>query len=578
MHAGGSLKEKNMKKDKPGSRISLSVVMTCVIIGLVLTVLGSVLIFFIEFYQNSMEQNAAITSEQAVVQVMNTVEDYTEGMAESMRLISVYMGKPSEERNEFFRSFMEIRSDVVAVTTYNQEGELLDCWSDGLKRKAAMLQNLSYMEEPEGRGLRISKPHVETLFEEYYPWVVTICQNMRDEDGEELQVFMDIRFSNIASYVDDVGIGQHGYCFIQDMEGNLVYHPQQQLIYSGLKEEMTGELKSLSDGSYTRTNVIYTLHTLENCNWRVVGVSYVDELITGRVEGMIRICVILLFLVLVTAILIGILFSKVFAQPAKRLTGAMEAFEKETEDFQFVTVRGTSEISALSDSFGHMVVRIQELMEQVRQEEITLRKTELNALQAQINPHFLYNTLDSIAWMCEEDRTKEAVEMVNALARLFRISISRGHELITLEKEVEHAKSYLKIQNYRYKNQFAYEFDVEESCLSYLCNKITLQPIIENAIYHGIDRMVDEGYIKICIREEEMAIRMTVTDNGVGMSEEQCQEILHREAGDRTGIGIKNVNDRIRIYFGEEYGLHITSELDEGTCVEIRIPKLTELK
>ncbi len=578
MHAGGSLKEKNMKKDKLGSRISLSVVMTCVVIGLVLTVLGSVLIFFIEFYKNSMEQNAAITSEQAVVQVMNTVEDYTEGMAESMRLISVYMGKPLEERNEFFRSFMEIRSDVVAVTTYNQKGELLDCWSGGLKRKTTMLQNLSYMEEPEGRGLRISKPHVETLFEEYYPWVVTICQNMRDEDGEELQVFMDIRFSNIASYVDDVGIGQHGYCFIQDMEGNLVYHPQQQLIYSGLKEEMTGELKSLSDGSYTRTNVIYTLHTLENCNWRVVGVSYVDELITGRVEGMIRICVILLFLVLVTAILIGILFSKVFAQPAKRLTGAMEAFEKETENFQFVTVRGTSEISALSDSFGHMVVRIQELMEQVRQEEITLRKTELNALQAQINPHFLYNTLDSIAWMCEEDRTKEAVEMVNALARLFRISTSRGHELITLEKEVEHAKSYLKIQNYRYKNQFAYEFDVEESCLSYLCNKITLQPIIENAIYHGIDRMVDEGYIKICIREEEMAIRMTVTDNGVGMSEEQCQEILHREAGDRTGIGIKNVNDRIRIYFGEEYGLHITSELDEGTCVEIRIPKLTELK
>ena len=578
MHAGGSLKEKNMKKDKLGSRISLSVVMTCVVIGLVLTVLGSVLIFFIEFYKNSMEQNAAITSEQAVVQVMNTVEDYTEGMAESMRLISVYMGKPLEERNEFFRSFMEIRSDVVAVTTYNQKGELLDCWSGGLKRKTTMLQNLSYMEEPEGRGLRISKPHVETLFEEYYPWVVTICQNMRDEDGEELQVFMDIRFSNIASYVDDVGIGQHGYCFIQDTEGNLIYHPQQQLIYSGLKEEMTGELKSLPDGSHTRSNVIYTIHTLENCNWRVVGVSYVDELITGRVEGMVRICVILLLLVLVTAVLVGILFSRLFAMPAKRLTGAMEAFEQEAENFQFVTVRGTSEISALSDSFGHMVVRIQELMEQVRQEEITLRKTELNALQAQINPHFLYNTLDSIAWMCEEDRTKEAVEMVNALARLFRISISRGHELITLEREVEHAKSYLKIQNYRYKNQFTYEFDVEESCLSYLCNKITLQPIIENAIYHGIDRMVEEGCIQIRIEEEETAIRMTVTDNGVGMSEEQCKEILHREAGERTGIGIKNVNDRIRIYFGEEYGLHITSELDEGTCVEIRIPKLTELE
>ncbi|MEH2958706.1 sensor histidine kinase [Candidatus Merdisoma sp. JLR.KK006] len=567
-----------MKKDRPESRISLSVMMTCVVIGLVLTVLGSVLIFFIDFYQSSMEQNAAITSEQAVVQVMNMVEDYTAGMADSMRLISAHMGKPEEERDEFFQSFMEIRPDVVAVTTYRTEGELLNCWSNGLKRKSSILQNLSYMEEPEGKGLRISKPHVETLFEEYYPWVVTICQNMKDGGGEELQVFMDIRFSNIASYVDDVGIGQHGYCFIQDTEGNLIYHPQQQLIYSGLKEEMTGELKSLPDGSHTRSNVIYTIHTLENCNWRVVGVSYVDELITGRVEGMVRICVILLLLVLVTAVLVGILFSRLFAMPAKRLTGAMEAFEQEAENFQFVTVRGASEISALSDSFGHMVVRIQELMEQVRQEEITLRKTELNALQAQINPHFLYNTLDSIAWMCEEDRTKEAVEMVNALARLFRISISRGHELITLEREVEHAKSYLKIQNYRYKNQFTYEFDVEESCLSYLCNKITLQPIIENAIYHGIDRMVEEGCIQIRIEEEETAIRMTVTDNGVGMSEEQCKEILHREAGERTGIGIKNVNDRIRIYFGEEYGLHITSELDEGTCVEIRIPKLTELE
>ncbi len=563
-----------MKKDRHKSRISLSAVMTCVVVGLVLTVLGSVLFFFIDFYQSSMEQNAAITSEQAVVQVMNTVEDYTEGMAESMRLISVHMGTPREERDEFFRSFMEIRSDVVAVTTYNKEGQLLDCWSNGLKRKSAILQNLSYMEEPKGKGLCISKPHVETLFEEYYPWVVTICQNMRDASGQELQVFMDIRFSNIASYVDDVGIGQHGYCYIQDTEGNLIYHPQQQLIYSGLKEEMTGEPKSLPDGSHTRTNVIYTIHTLENCNWRVVGVSYVDEMITGRVEGMIRICVALLFLVLLTAVLVGMLFSWIFLKPAKRLTGAMEAFEKEAENFQFAAVRGTGEISALSDSFGHMVVRIQELMEQVRQEEITLRKTELNALQAQINPHFLYNTLDSIAWMCEEDRTKEAVEMVNALARLFRISISRGHELITLEREVEHAKSYLKIQNYRYKNQFTYAFDVEEGCLSYLCNKITLQPIIENAIYHGIDRMVDEGFIEIRIREEETAVRITVTDNGVGMTREQCREILHREAKDRTGIGIKNVHDRIRIYFGEEYGLHITSEPDEGTCVEIRIPKL----
>ena len=132
----------------------------------------------------------------------------------------------------------------------------------------------------------------------------------------------------------------------------------------------------------------------------------------------------------------------------------------------------------------------------------------------------------------------------------------------------------MRIETFRYKNQFTYTFDVDENCLGYLCNKITLQPIIENAIYHGLNRMVDEGEITIRIREDGDDIILSVEDNGIGMTEEQCQEILRKEPGDRTGIGIKNVNDRIKIYFGEEYGLTITSELDEGTCVDIRMPKV----
>ncbi len=564
-----------MKNRRIQNKISLSVVMTGVVVGLVLAILLVVLVFFIRLYENSIEQSSVITSEQAARQVVNTVENYTEDMAATMESVTEYIAKPAALREDFFESFFQIRTDVVAVTIYNEEGKLLDCWAGEKAAKETALVNLSYAEIPEGEGLHISKPHVESLLEDYYPWVVTISRTMQGEHGEELRVFMDIRFSNIAAYVDDVGIGQHGYCFIQDTDGDLVYHPQQQLIYAGLKEE-AGELQSLADGSYIRSNVIYTVNSLSNCSWRIVAVSYVDELITGRVEGMVRICLALLALMFLTAVFVGSLFSWLFAKPAKRLARAMEAFEKNAENFCFEPVEGTSEVNALSSSFGHMVLRVQQLMEQVRQEEISLRKTELKALQAQINPHFLYNTLDSIAWMCEEERTKEAVEMINALARLFRISISKGHELIPLEKEIEHAKSYLKIQNYRYKNQFTYHFQVEESCLPYYCNKITLQPIIENAIYHGIDRMVDEGHIEIRVWEEEQAIVMTVEDNGVGMTKEQCVDILEREPGDRRGIGIKNVNDRIQIYFGERYGLQITSEPDEGTCVKIRIPKLEE--
>ena len=207
---------------------------------------------------------------------------------------------------------------------------------------------------------------------------------------------------------------------------------------------------------------------------------------------------------------------------------------------------------------------------------MNLRKTELKALQAQINPHFLYNTLDSIAWMCEQGRNSDAVKMVHALARLFRISISKGHELIPIAKEIEHAESYLQIQKYRYKNRFTYSFHVDPDCLKYLCNKITLQPIIENAINHGLDLLVDEGCIDVYVCQDGDDIVLRVQDNGVGMSQKQIESIMQHGPKDRTGIGIRNVNDRLQIYFGKEYGLHITSKLDVGTCVEIRMPKIEE--
>ena len=267
--------------------------------------------------------------------------------------------------------------------------------------------------------------------------------------------------------------------------------------------------------------------------------------------------------------------SNIVSKPLKELGVAMKRFEK--GDFeQKVAVTTGGEVGEVAAGFNQMVDAIKKLIDTNYVMTLQEKESELRALQAQINPHFLYNTLDAIAWMCEAGRNEDAVEMVNALARLFRISISRGHELIPIEKELQHAQSYLHIQNFRYKNQFRYQFDVDEACLSYYCNKITLQPIIENAIYHGMDRMVDEGMIRISIHQSEDKIIFTVEDNGVGMTEEQCEEVLKKERSDRAGIGIKNVNDRIKIYFGEEYGLTIKSELDEGTCVTIMMPKVTE--
>ncbi len=487
---------------------------------------------------------------------------------------NIDLDESEEVRNDFFKNLLHIRKDVEAITVHSMNGELAACWSRGYTLKDHIRSNLSYT-KLDSDELFISAPHVQNIFKDYYPWVVTFSEKVESDGSESKQVSMDIRFANMAAYVDTVGIGTHGYCYIADKEGNIVYHPQQQLIYAGLKEEQSENIRNYEDGTHTEDGIIYTIRSLDNCDWRIIGVSYVDELIESKVAGMIRAVLFVAVMVILATALSGSILAKSFSRPAKQLAAAMRRFVREAESFEFYPVKGTEEIVALSDSFGQMVLQIQELMEKVRNEEITLRKTELSALQAQINPHFLYNTLDSVAWMCEVGRTNEAIEMVNALARLFRISISKGHELITVDQELQHAECYLKIQKFRYKNQFNYTFKVDERCRGYLCNKISLQPLIENCLVHGLD-VSEEGEILIEVYENDDEIVMAVSDNGVGMTEEQCEEILKKDVHKKGGIGIKNVNDRVKIYFGERYGVTITSELDEGTRMELHMPKIME--
>ena len=560
-------------------RLSMSGVLVLVITGVVLGMVIFTMVLFLNTYQQSLVRSAQTSSRQAVEQVSNTVAGYVSDMDGLLTLVKDTLeetGRDDQLRREFFEDLLLIRTDVAAVTTYDSAGNLLDCRTLEHEPRETIYENLSFQGQwlsKYGEGY-ISQPHVESIFPGWYPWVVTMIEPL-ERDGEEAWVALDLRFASISSYINNVGIGQHGYCFLMD-ESGILYHPQQQLIYSQLKSEDTATLANLPDGTYSESNVIYVLQTVEGSPWRVVGVSYVDELVTSSLWENFWLLALAAVAILLAALVSSIVISRALSRPLKGLSRAMRQFEKNADTFTYAPVGGAREVQELSESFSHMVVKIQHLMETVRREEINLRKTELKALQAQINPHFLYNTLDSIAWMCEQGRNDEAVQMVNALAQLFRISISRGHELIPIRSELRHAESYLKIQKHRYKNQFSYRFNVDESCLDFLCNKITLQPIIENAIYHGINGLVDEGEIVITLRADGSDVVFTVADNGVGMEEEQIQAILRKERSDHTGIGIKNVNDRLKIYFGEGYGITIDSEPDVGTTVTIRMPQVRE--
>ena len=550
-------------------------ILVTVVVSVVAIILCCCILLFLNRYRGAMVQSARTSTAQAVSQVSNTVGSYLQGMEQAMDRVEQAMAEAPDDRDRLLSAFLLFRPDVVAITSYSETGELTDCWALEREPRDDILQNLSFdpVRAMASDSAYLTAPHVESIFESYYPWVVTMTAPL--ETGRDAAwVSLDLSFSSISSYINDVGIGQRGYCFLMDGDGTIVYHPQQRLLYAGLKSEDTSGLAALADGTYADDTVIYSLSSVQGGAWRVVGVSYVDELVNQNMRAMLRLSVAMAAVILAAALLTSWLLSRLLGRPLRGLAAAMERFERDADRFAYRPVGGTREVRELSNSFGHMVVRIQRLMSTVREEEVNLRKTELKALQAQINPHFLYNTLDSIAWMCEQGRSAEAVSMVHALARLFRISISKGHELIPIAKEIEHAESYLQIQKYRYKNRFTYEFRVEPDCLDYYCNKITLQPILENAINHGLELMVDEGHITVEICQEGDAILFRVEDNGVGMSQEQVNAILTRAPGENAGIGIRNVDERLKIYFGSQYGLQITSEPDVGTRVEIRMPKV----
>lgn len=231
------------------------------------------------------------------------------------------------------------------------------------------------------------------------------------------------------------------------------------------------------------------------------------------------------------------------------------------------------EIRTLSETMGQMLERLDAQMQETQQKQETLRRTELALLQAQINPHFLYNTMDTIVWLIEAEKSQEAVDMVANLSAFFRHSLSRGEDVITLEEEEHHVRSYLQIQQVRYKDVMSYEVEIDPALRGAVLPKLTLQPLVENALYHGVKLKRSGGVIRITGRREGDNVLLTVEDNGVGMTAERLAGLRRSiETQERVGFGVSAVNQRLQLLFGPGYGLSIDSREGEGCRVEIRMP------
>ncbi len=441
------------------------------------------------------------------------------------------------------------------------------------------------LEHPE--NLHFSMPHVQYIFdngENQYRWVITISRAVEITEGTSTAqgvLLIDMTYAGLQYMLDNIPLGDQGYLYLVGGEGELIYHPKMQLIDAGLEEENVSAACTYRDGNYEETwkgknrNII--VKTVGYTGWKIIGVVPEQGFTLNEVKTRLFMVFVVAFFLFLLAVINAYISSKITApiQELEKSVNALEAGELDAE----VYLGGSYEIQHLGRSIGVMAKRIQALMKDIVSEHESKRKSEFDTLQSQINPHFLYNTLDIIVWMIENEQKQEAVKVVTALARFFRISLSKGRSIIPVRDELEHVRSYLTIQQKRFKNKFTYRIEAQDEVLSLACLKLTLQPLVENAIYHGMEFMDGDGEILVKAERDGERLCITIADNGLGMTAEQVQGLLtgktRSASGKGSGIGVKNVNERIRLYFGEDFGLDIRSEPDEGTEILIRLPAVS---
>ena len=426
-------------------------------------------------------------------------------------------------------------------------------------------------------------PQVQQIFEsssDQYRWVIPMTRVVEITKGTDTVqgiLLIHLNYTGLKLLLDGVTLGNEGYIYLIDGNGEIIYHPRAQLIDSGLEHENNRAVSEYRDGIYQETfhgeERVITVKSVGYTGWKLIGVAPRQTVSLNSLKTQLLVVFVAAFILFLMSLVNSYISSRI-TTPIRKLELSVNEIEKGNLNAK-VDAEGSYEIRHLGQSVQNMA-KIQVLMADIVSEHEKKRKQEFDTLQSQINPHFLYNTLDIIVWMIENEKPDQAVKAVTALARFFRISLSRGKSIITVKDELEHVRNYLMIQHMRFKNRFSYTIEAEDEVLELASLKLMLQPLVENAIYHGMEFMDGDGEIFISAWKEGEDLYLKVSDNGLGMTEEQVARLFsdmpHTGSSRGSGIGVKNVNERIRLYFGSEYGLSIESEPDEGTVVTIHLP------
>lgn len=507
------------------------------------------------------------------------IESYIERLKAVSRIIGqnpdtlLYLSTLDEQaRSRVMRlitTALETDPALVSVVLVSKRGDVLSNEAAlDMTVSSDMMDEAWYVAALNNAGMpALTSARLQSFSMEKSTWVISVSMEILDAEGANAGVLlMDIRYEVIENYLADLKLGKQGFAFILDDAGNVVYHPEPAYFVEPEKKEKLQAISRMADGYDSGMGMLTHHEAIGGTRWTLVGLSSLDDL--GNMRRQLAETFVAAALVLLGIILGGGVFlSRRITNPIKALEAAMQ--EPETELARVVVdERGCYEAASLARHYNAMLDRIEALLVSISEKEKVLRTYEINALHGQINPHFLYNTLDTIVWMAEFNDSEKVIAVTKSLAQFFRLSLSQGEELIPLADELDHVRQYLYIQKQRYGSRMDYSFEAEEELLSEKVPKIILQPLVENAIYHGIREQADPGHITISARREEGQLILMVADTGVGFEVGAAP----REGVRLGGVGLSNVEQRIKLHFGEAYGLQIASAVGKGTTVTLRLP------
>lgn len=491
---------------------------------------------------------------------------------------------------EIFGNSFDARTNITMITVFDRNGILLYKSPYSLKSPMSNFKSQIWYKKAvkaEGDPVFSGVFNHADITGDNEP-VFSVSRELQASNSDSYGVILiDANLNTIKNICDSLRLQKEGQIFIFDKAGSVIYTPgtalSKKIIGDGsaTKKTLAQTFSKSPAGDFTLSADKSAYQVVFNhigfSGWTICTITPYNTLMADiRSLTALIISIGVLCLVMMIAV-IYLLMSRII-QPLFKLKACMDVSDRGNFDSK-AEVTSKDEIGILAASYNRMLDRINNLMAEILSEQKRLRISELKALQSQINPHFLYNTLDIIVWMAEK-KSDMIVPTTEALARFFRISLSRGDDLITVEDELEHVRSYLLIQRVRFANKFSFTISASEKTKKYKVPKIILQPVVENAIYHGINIKPSTGEIKIEAVDAFEKLIFVVSDDGAGMDEEKCRTILDPSYkhgnSEGSGVGLRNVNERIKLNFGPEYGVKIESAPGAGTKVFLTLPVVTE--